>query len=318
MDSILSVRDLSVSYYTPEGESMAVRNVSLEVKRGETIGIVGESGSGKSTLGLAIMRLIHPPGKIKSGSIYYEGSDILSMRNDELRKLRGKEIAMIFQDPMSSLNPVKKVRDHFTEYIMQHVNGISYESALKRAKEMLRNVGISEERIEDYPHQFSGGMRQRVMIALALTLNPKLLIADEPTTALDVLVEAQILELINRLKKEFSLTVILITHNMGVVAEMADRVAVMYAGKIVELSETKNLYENPRHPYTMGLIQSIPLLHDRSRKLLSIPGHPPDLRNIPQGCSFNPRCPYAFDKCRVVEPELERKEGERYVACHLY
>jgi oligopeptide/dipeptide ABC transporter ATP-binding protein len=318
LDSILSVRDLSVSYYTPEGESMAVRNVSLEVKRGETIGIVGESGSGKSTLGLAIMRLIHPPGKIKSGSIYYEGSDILSMRNDELRKLRGKEIAMIFQDPMSSLNPVKKVRDHFTEYIMQHVNGISYESALKRAKEMLRNVGISEERIEDYPHQFSGGMRQRVMIALALTLNPKLLIADEPTTALDVLVEAQILELINRLKKEFSLTVILITHNMGVVAEMADRVAVMYAGKIVELSETKNLYENPRHPYTMGLIQSIPLLHDRSRKLLSIPGHPPDLRNIPQGCSFNPRCPYAFDKCRVVEPELERKEGERYVACHLY
>jgi peptide/nickel transport system ATP-binding protein len=317
LETILSIKDLSVSYYTLEGEAEAVRRVSIDVFKGETLGIVGESGSGKSTLGLSIMNLIQPPARIKSGSIYYKGSDILKLKDNEMRKIRGKEIAMIFQDPMTSLNPVKKIKDHFVEYIMEHIDDVDKEEAIERAKNVLSQVGISEERIEDYPHQFSGGMRQRVMIALALALNPTLLIADEPTTALDVLVEAQILELLKRIKKEFSLTLILITHNMGVVAEMADRVAVMYAGRIVELSDTQILYDKPMHPYTKGLIESIPLLNERGKKLFSIQGHPPDLRNIPKGCSFNPRCPYAFEKCRNVEPELERKE-ERYVACHLY
>ncbi len=318
METILSIRNLSVSYYTDEGEARAIRNLSLDVEKGETLGIVGESGSGKSTLALAIMGLLQPPARVKTGSIYYKGRNILSMQGEEIRKLRGKEIAMIFQDPMTSLNPVKKIRDHFIEYITEHMENIDEHKALEIARKMMKSVGISEERLDDYPHQFSGGMRQRVMIALALALNPNLILADEPTTALDVLVEAQILELVKRLKNEFSLTLILITHNMGVVAEMADRVAVMYCGRIVELSKTEELYKNPKHPYTKGLIESIPLLYNRSRKLVSIPGHPPDLRNIPSGCSFHPRCPYAFDKCMNVEPELEKKEDGRYVACHLY
>lgn len=245
------------------------------------------------------------------------GQDLLKVEDSRIREIRGKEISMIFQDPMTTLNPVKKIKDHFVEFIKEHQNNMKDEEAISMIEKTLESVGISKERINDYPHQFSGGMRQRVMIALAIILKPKLLIADEPTTALDVLVEAQILELIKSLKKQYGLTVILITHNMGVVAEIADRVAVMYAGKIVELSEVNKIYTSPKHPYTKGLIESIPSLN-RKKKLTSIPGSPPDLTNIPSGCSFRTRCPYAFERCITNEPELEKKEREWYVACHLY
>ncbi len=284
--------------------------------RGETLGVVGESGCGKSTLGFSILRLIPPPGRIVGGKIVFEGSDLTAKSEGEMREIRGKRISMIFQDPMTSLNPLMKIGDHLTETITTHMN-ITRKEAMEKAKTLLYNLGILPERINDYPHQFSGGMRQRVVIGLALVLDPDIVIADEPTTSLDVIVEAQILELLKELRKAYNLTLVLITHNIGIVAEMADNVAVMYAGKIVELSDALSLFDKPLHPYTKALLKSIPNIKLSEQILESIPGMPPDLASPPKGCRFNPRCPRAFKKCFEIEPELVQVGKDRFVACHL-
>lgn len=317
MEELLKVSSLTVDYVTATGSARAVNDVSLDVRKGETLGLVGESGCGKSTLGMAAMGLIQAPGRVTAGNVFFEGMEITGLAVDELRKFRGSRIVMIFQDPMTSLNPVKKVADHFVEYIRTHEPETTKEEALKRAVTILHDLGIPAERAQDYPHQFSGGMRQRVMIGLALALNPSLIIADEPTTALDVIVEAQILQLMKQLKAKYSLSLVLITHNMGIVAEMADRVAVMYAGRIAEVAPVEEIFGNPKHPYTRALLESIPTIRDGRKVLKSIPGAPPDLAHMPHGCSFHPRCSYAFDRCRVEEPKLLKTGPESAAACHL-
>jgi peptide/nickel transport system ATP-binding protein len=315
--ALLRIEELSVEYRTEDGVARAVRDVSLELKKGETLGLVGESGSGKSTLGLAVMGLLPPAGRVSGGKIYFGAEEISSMKEDSLRRFRGRRIAMIFQDPMTSLNPVKRIGDHFIEFIRTHEKDATPKEARLQTVEVLRDLGISEERIDDYPHQFSGGMRQRVMIGLALVLKPELIIADEPTTALDVIVEAQILQLLRELKRKYSLSIILITHNMGIVAEMADRVAVMYGGKIAEVAPTINVFEDAKHPYTQALLQSIPSVEGGGRKLKIIQGSPPNLTDLPTGCSFHPRCPYAFDRCKVEDPQLLPTGADSKAACHL-
>lgn len=300
-----------------EGVANAVQNVSIELRKGETLGLVGESGSGKSTLGLAVMGLIQPPGRITSGEIRFEGKDLRQANAEDLRNIRGKRIAMIFQDPMTSLNPVKKIGDHFVEYIHAHDPSIHKEKVISQTKAILNDLGISAPRINDYPHQFSGGMRQRVMIGLGLALSPSLIIADEPTTALDVIVEAQILKLLRDLKDKYSLSLLLITHNMGIVAEMADRVAVMYAGRIAEVGPTIDIFEEAGHPYTQALLKSIPNMQVEGQVLSTIPGSPPDLTDLPTGCAFHPRCPYAFDRCKTEVPRLIRSGKESESACFL-
>jgi len=313
---LLEIDSLTVDYPTRVGNVRAVDHVSVAVDKGQTLGIVGESGSGKSTLGLAIVRLVPHPGVISEGKIVVDGTDVTNLSDEEMRRLRGK-IGFIFQDPMTSLNPVKKIKDHFVEYIRTHDRRTTRQEALEKAGSILESLGIAPERIGDYPHQFSGGMRQRVMIGLGLALNPKLLIADEPTTSLDVIVEAQILELMNKLKEDYNLTLILITHNIGIVAEMSDLVAVMYAGRVVEFGPTERLFENPLHPYTKGLLESAPNIAHPERLMHPIPGSPPDLINPPPGCKFHPRCPHAFEPCSLREPSLLERE-RRLVACHLY
>lgn len=317
VEQLVDIDSLSVEYRTGDVPAKAVQEVSLGIRRGETLGLVGESGSGKSTLGLALMGLIMPPGYVTSGAILFEGLDLRSLGSEELRAMRGKRIAMIFQDPMTSLNPVKRIGDHFIEYIQAHEPSSSEEKARSMARATLEDLGIPSSRIDDYPHQFSGGMRQRVMIGLALTLRPSLIIADEPTTALDVLVEAQILKLLQDLKTKYSLSLILITHNMGIVAEMADRVAVMYAGRIAEIGPTTQLFEDPKHPYTKALLESIPNIRVEDKVLSTIPGSPPDLTDPPPGCPFNPRCPFAFERCRAEVPELIVTGAESAAACFL-
>jgi len=293
-----------------------VDRVSLSLEKGKTLGIVGESGSGKSTLGLAVIRLVPPPGVITEGNVLVDGADVTQLSKQKIRELRGR-IGFIFQDPMTSLNPLKKVGDHFIEFMRTHEKNVTRPEALDRAGKILESLGIAKERMNDYPHQFSGGMRQRVMIGLGLALNPKLLIADEPTTSLDVIVEAQILELLTKLKNEYNLTLILITHNIGIVAEMADMIAVMYAGRVVEIGPTDDIFENPLHPYTKGLLESAPNIAHPERLMRPIPGSPPDLINPPTGCKFHPRCPHAFEPCPLREPELQRRQHQ-LVACHLY
>ncbi len=317
-ESLLRVRDLVVEYETAGGSIRAVDKVSLELRKGETLGIVGESGSGKSTLGMSLLGLVQSPGHITRGSIEFEGRDLLSLTSQEWRGIRGKTISMIFQDPMTSLNPLMTVGKHIVELIQTHRPEAGEGDAIKEAMLLLEKLGISTDRVNDYPHQFSGGMRQRIMIGLALALNPTLVIADEPTTALDVIVEAQILELLKGLKTEFNLTLALITHNMGVVAEVADRIAVMYAGKIVEIAETAALYDRALHPYTQGLLRSVPNVLAKGRVLEAIPGSPPDLVSPPSGCRFHPRCPFAFGRCVSESPELLQVEPGHWVACHLY
>lgn len=316
-DSLLQVRGLSVEYVTPEGAAKAVNDVSLELRKGETLGIVGESGSGKTTLGLTLMGLLPPQARMTGGTIAFGPIELTTLSEDKLRAIRGKRIAMIFQDPLTSLNPVKKIGDHFVECILAHEPKTTREEALVRTKDVLKKLGISQERLNDYPHQFSGGMRQRVMIGLALVLNPDLIIADEPTTALDVIVEAQILELLKSLKREFFLSLILITHNMGIVAETSDRVAVMYAGRIVEIGTALEVFGRPQHPYTQALLQSIPTVEGERRTLNVIPGSPPLLTQQPPGCSFHPRCPYAFDRCFTEDPPLLPTSDGGKAACHL-
>jgi len=317
LEELLDIRSLSVEYRTLGGAANAVQNVSIEVRKGETLGLVGESGSGKSTLGLAVMGLIQPPGHVTSGEILFEGHDLRQANAEDLRNIRGKRIAMIFQDPMTSLNPVKKIGDHFVEYIHAHDSSIPREKVISQTKTILNDLGISASRVNDFPHQFSGGMRQRVMIGLGLALSPALIIADEPTTALDVIVEAQILQLLRDLKQRYSLSLILITHNMGVVAEMADRVAVMYAGRIAEVGPTIDIFENAKHPYTQALLKSIPNMQAEGQVLSTIPGSPPDLTELPAGCAFHPRCPYAFDRCKTEVPRPIRSGKESEAACFL-
>ena len=314
VDQLLQVESLSVEYRTGT-LAKAVQDVSLNLKTGETLGLVGESGSGKSTLGLAVMGLIRPPGFVTRGKIVFDGTNLLTLAPEQLRELRGRKIAMIFQDPMTSLNPVKKIGDHFVEYIHAHDSHVSEQVAKGRAKTVLEDLGIPESRLNDYPHQFSGGMRQRVMIGLALALEPSLIIADEPTTALDVIVEAQILQQLANLKSKYSLSLILITHNMGVVAEMADRVAVMYAGRLAEVAPVNSIFGTPRHPYTEALLESIPNILASDKVLKTIPGTPPDLTHPPSGCPFHPRCRYAFERCRKEIPMPVITGNESEAAC---
>ncbi len=319
-DVLLEVRDLRVSFRTEDGIVQAVDGVSFTLHRGEVLGIVGESGAGKSVTMITVMRLINDPNAVFEGEVLYKGRDLMKLSQAEMRDVRGAEIAMIFQDPMTSLNPVYTVGWQIVEQLQAH-EGISRRQAQSRSIELLRAVGIpnAETRINDYPHQFSGGMRQRVMIAMGLSCNPDLLIADEPTTALDVTIQAQILELIKRLRREFDSAVVLITHDMGVIADVADRVNVMYAGRVVEHGQKSQVFYDPQHPYTWGLLGSIPRLdRPRSRRLPTIAGQPPSMLSLPDGCRFRPRCAYAFDRCAVEDPALEPKVGESHLdACLL-
>lgn len=308
---LLDIQDLVVRFYTQEGVVYAVNNVSYQLREGETLGVVGESGSGKSVHALAMMGLIpQPPGKIESGKVVFEGRDLLKLSNEQMRLVRGKEIAMIFQDPMTSLNPVLTIGTQITETLKLHL-GMNQAQADKRAAELLDLVGIPDahKRLKDYPHQFSGGMRQRVMIAIGLSCNPKLLIADEPTTALDVTIQAQILELVKQLKKEFNMAIIWITHDLGVVAELADTIQVMYAGRVVERGPTKVVFQDPRNAYTLGLMRSLPKIDGSRSRLQQIEGSPPDMRIPPKGDPFAPRNRYATDKCWLEEPPLTPVKG---------
>jgi oligopeptide transport system ATP-binding protein len=324
--ALLEVNDLRTYFFTREGSVQAVDGVSFEVERGKTLGLVGESGCGKSVTALSIMGLIpKPPGKIVEGSILFDGKELTKMSGRQLENVRGRQIAMIFQDPMSSLNPTLKIGTQITEGLRRHLD-LSKDEARKRAVELLEEVRIprAAERLTDYPHRFSGGMRQRVMIAIALACNPQLLIADEPTTALDVTIQAQILDLLDELRREHDMAMIIITHDMGVVAETADDIAVMYAGQIVEQASAFELFDNPEHPYTEALLGALPQLEGevdeiRQGRLVSIPGRPPDLVNPPEACRFAPRCPYrdAGDTCATVPPPLrEIRSGHLVRSAH--
>lgn len=319
MAKLLEVKDLQVRFHTPEGVIHAVESVNISLDEGETLAIVGESGCGKSVTARSIMRLIAPPGKIEGGSITFRGRDILALDDSELRQFRGGEVAMIFQEPMTSLNPVFSVKDQLVEAIMIHQR-VSKKEAVEKAIRLLEITGIPSpaERIENYPHQLSGGMRQRVMIAMGLSCKPKMLIADEPTTALDVTIQAQILQIMRDLKKEFGMAIMLITHDMGVVAEMAERVAIMYAGRIVENRSVNDLFADPQHPYTEGLMNSIPGLDATADRLHVIKGNVPNLLDLPKGCSFYDRCPYGVERCRTEVPTLEKGNGNLEVACFNY
>lgn len=316
---LLEVRGLRTVFDSPRGVINAVNGVSFHVDAGETVGVVGESGCGKSVTALSLMRLVpSPPGRIAGGSIVFKGNNILAMKDRDLRNLRGKDMAMIFQDPLTSLNPMIRIERQMTEGIMLHM-GVKKRQARDHAIEMLRRVGIpaAEKRIHDYPHQFSGGMRQRVVIAIALSCNPSMILADEPTTALDVTIQAQILELLRSLSREFQTAVMLITHDLGVVAGTCERILVMYAGSIVEQASRREIFYTPRHPYTIGLLKSVPRLdRDRSDRLPQIKGSPPDLSRIPSGCPFHPRCAFATDHCRQVTPQLRPVGDGHAIACH--
>ena len=315
---LLEVSDLRTQFFTQDGVVKAVNGVSFTLNEGEALGLVGESGCGKSVSALSLMRLIpQPPGKIVSGQVRFDGRDLLKLKEDDMRKVRGNDIAMIFQDPMTSLNPVLTIGRQIGESLELHKR-LDRSAARRRTIELLELVGIpaARNRVDDYPHQFSGGMRQRVMIAMALSCEPKLLIADEPTTALDVTIQAQILDLIKRLRHELGMAIIMITHDLGVVAGIADRINVMYAGYIVETGTVDEIFANPRHPYTLGLLKSIPRLDEpRKEKLVPIEGLPPDLIDPPSGCPFQPRCPYAIDRCLAENPSPEPVVPGHPVAC---
>jgi peptide/nickel transport system ATP-binding protein len=315
---LLTVDGLTVEYLARRGKIRAVENVSLSLEKGETLGVVGESGSGKSTLGLSLIRLVPYPGRIIKGSILLDGQNILKFKNEQIRDLRGKKISYVFQDPMLSLNPVEKIKTHFVELIQVHQPKVTKDEALKRAKELLNAVGIRPDRIDDYPHQLSGGMRQRVMIALGLALNPSIVIADEPTTALDVIVQAKILDLLKTLKDAYGMALILITHDLSIVLERSDKVIVMYAGRIVEQAKSVDIYASTQHPYSQGLLKSIPNIELADQKLEAIEGSPPDLLNPPMACRFWPRCPYVMEECRLEEPPLFETGAEHLVRCYLY
>ncbi len=318
-DFLYSIKDLTVEYKTRAGPVGAVDDVSFDIYRGEILGLVGESGCGKSTLGKALMRLHTGPAEITGGELWFDGRDLMTLSEREMTDLRGAEIGMVFQDPMTSLNPVQRIVDHLIETIQTHEPETSDKAAEARAEDLVERLGIRRERLSDYPHQMSGGMRQRVMISLALALNSKLVIADEPTTSLDVIVEYQFLDLLHELREEFGLTILLITHNIGVVAEIADRLAVMYAGKLVEIGDCFGCFGEPKHPYTQGLLRSVPNIKLDGAELYKMKGAPPNLLRPPTGCRFHPRCPFVMDICRVEEPPFEPVEGaDQTTACWLY
>jgi oligopeptide transport system ATP-binding protein len=318
MPPLLQVKDLRTHFYTEEGLVKAVDGVTYDVQEGETLALVGESGCGKSISALSLLKLIPiPPGRIVSGEVLFEGEDLMKLNEDEIRKIRGNRISMVFQEPMTSLNPVLTIGKQMTEALELHLK-LKREAANARAVQLLEMVGVAEaeRRITDYPHQFSGGMRQRVMIAMAMACTPKLLIADEPTTALDVTIQAQVLEVRARLSREFGTAVIIITHNLGVVARYADRVNVMYAGRIIEMASAADVYADPRHPYTLGLLKSVPRLDQvTDEKLVPIEGLPPDLGHLPPGCAFYARCTYRIDKCREEYPPFALVAENHFAAC---
>ncbi len=318
METLLNIEDLRVYFYRPEGVLKAVDGLSYKLYKGEVLGIVGESGSGKSVSVLSILRLLPANGKVVSGSIIFDGKDILKLSNEELRDLRGKDIGIVFQDPMSSLNPVITIGQQVMEPLLWH-NLCSKSEAYERAKEMLGLVGIPlpEERMKEYPFQFSGGMRQRVMIALALICKPKLLIADEPTTSLDVTIQAQIIRLLKRMKQEFGMSVILITHNLALTTNFCDRLIIMYAGNMMETGKTKDILHNPAHPYTRSLLDAVPDI-ELEKELVPIPGTIPSLIDPPSGCRFHPRCPNTMDICREELPPLFNIDTDHYSACWLH
>jgi len=318
MQPLLSVKDLRTHFFTREGVVQAVDGISFEVEKGKVLGIVGESGCGKSVTALTLMRLIpSPPARIVSGEILFDGLNLLGISESQMRKLRGNRIAMVFQEPMTSLNPVFTIGNQISEILRVH-QGLRRSAASQRAGELLIRVGIPdpERRLREYPHQLSGGMRQRVMIAMAIACEPALIIADEPTTALDVTIQAQILRLLQELSTSSGTALILISHDLGVIAEMAHTVAIMYAGRIVEYAPTERLFEHPRHPYTLGLLKSIPRFHEEKKaRLEAIPGMVPKLSDLPKGCKFNPRCSFVIEKCRQEEPALEDKEPGHLARC---
>jgi len=315
--TLLKVDGLKTYYFTLRGPVKAVDNVSFEVESGEALGLAGESGCGKTTAALSIIRLVPPPGKIVDGKLLFNGVNLLELSKDDMRKIRWKEIAIIFQGAMNALNPVMRVGDQIAEAILVHEPDIDKKEAFERAGKLLQLVGIDPSRAKDYPHEFSGGMRQRAMIAMALACNPKLLIADEPATALDVIVQAQVLDLLKDLREKLGLSMILITHDLSIIAETCDRVAIMYAGKIVEYADVRTIFKHPLHPYTKGLIDAFPNIKGPRKPITSIPGSPPNLLNPPPGCRFHPRCKYAKDICKKEEPPLLCVDEKHYVACHL-
>jgi len=314
----LDIKDLVVEYRTDDEVVQALNGLNLSIKRGTALGLVGETGAGKTTTGLSILRLIpNPPGVIVRGSINLHGEDLNKKTEKEIRQIRGKEVSMIFQDPMTSLNPVRTVEEQIAEAVRKH-NKLKKKDAILKAREMLELVGISAARGKEYPHQFSGGMKQRVVIAIALSCNPKLLIADEPTTALDVTIQAQVLEMMKELRQKYEMSMLMITHDLGIVADICDEVSIIYAGRVVEHGTLEDVYRHTRHPYTKGLFNSLPDMEDRTAKLKPIKGLMPDPTNLPEGCAFCPRCNHAMDICHKVQPKPVYRNDEHYVCCHLY
>ena len=314
----VEINDLAVEFRTDDGIVKALNGLDLKIEEGKTLGLVGETGAGKTTAGLSILRLVpSPPGVIVGGSIKLNGEDIFSKTEHEMQALRGKAVSMIFQDPMTSLNPVMTVEEQIAEVIELHED-VNHKGAIEKAKEMLEMVGIPGERGTEYPHQFSGGMKQRVVIAIALACSPSLLIADEPTTALDVTIQAQVLEMMKELKVKYNTSMLMITHDLGIVAEICDTVSVIYGGRVVEHGSLDDVFNNTRHPYTEGLFRSLPNLDNRSEKLKPIKGLMPDPTNLPEGCTFYPRCDYAMEICKTVKPKKVYRNDEHYVECHLY
>jgi len=315
---LLEIDSLVIDYRTSRGNVHAVDGVSFSLEKGEKLGLAGESGSGKSTLGLSVVQLVPYPGVIGGGTIKLDGRNILEMKGEEMRSVRGRRVAYIFQDPMISLNPIKRIGAHFVELIQTHEPETKTKVAFDRAKDVLKSLGIPSERINDYPHQFSGGMRQRIMIGLAIAMNPDLVIADEPTTALDVIVQAKILDLLENLRQRYGMALILISHDLSIILERCDKIIVMYAGNMVEYASGLELSTSPAHPYTQKLLQSIPNIELSDQKLTAIPGSPPNMLNPPEGCRFWPRCTYAMDICRTAKPPLIDIGDGRVVRCFLY
>ena len=319
MSTVLEVQNLTTHYSTLRGWVRAAENVSFTVAKGQALGIAGESGCGKTTVALSILKILPQGGRIRKGKILFEGLDLVPLSDESMRKVRWKGIAIVFQGAMNAFNPVYKIGDQIIEAIQIHESDVDKQAALERARSLLELVGVEPDRVDNYPHEFSGGMRQRALIAMALAANPKLLIADEPGTALDVIVQAQTLKLLRDLKDKLGLAMVMISHDLSIIAETCEKVAIMYAGHIVEYGDADAIFKEPLHPYTQGLVKAFPSIHGEKVRLASIPGQPPDLLNPPPACRFNPRCPFVMDVCKKIDPPLQKVgSGEHYVACHLY